>query len=28
MFEEDLTGQPTTELGRLEADFFATKSDA
>jgi len=28
IFEEDRTGQPTTELGRLEADFFAAKSDA
>jgi predicted unusual protein kinase regulating ubiquinone biosynthesis (AarF/ABC1/UbiB family) len=28
MIEEDLTGEPVTELGRLEADFFATKSDA
>ncbi len=27
-FEEDVTGQPTTELGRLEADFFAARSDA
>ncbi len=28
IFDEDVTGQPTTELGRLEADFFAAKSDA
>src|SRR5207247_750558 len=28
IFEEDLTGQPTTELGRLESDFFAAKSNA
>jgi hypothetical protein len=28
VFEEDRTGQPTTELGRLEADFFAARSDA
>jgi len=28
IFREDVTGVPTTELGRLEADFFATKSDA
>src|SRR5438477_411212 len=28
IFQEHLTGQPTTELGRLEADFFAAKSDA
>ena len=28
IFEEDVTGQPTTELGRLEADFFAAKSSA
>jgi predicted unusual protein kinase regulating ubiquinone biosynthesis (AarF/ABC1/UbiB family) len=28
IFEEDVTGQPTTELGRLEADFFAAKNDA
>ncbi|MDQ1395443.1 MAG: hypothetical protein QOG64_702 [Acidimicrobiaceae bacterium] len=28
IFQEDVTGQPTTELGRLEADFFAAKSDA
>jgi predicted unusual protein kinase regulating ubiquinone biosynthesis (AarF/ABC1/UbiB family) len=28
IFEEDVTGHPTTELGRLEADFFATRSDA
>src|SRR5438874_4090566 len=28
IFDEDLTGRPTTELGRLEADFFAAKSDA
>jgi predicted unusual protein kinase regulating ubiquinone biosynthesis (AarF/ABC1/UbiB family) len=28
IFQEDVTGQPTTELGRLEADFFAEKSKA
>ena len=28
IYQEDLTGQPTTELGRLEADFFAAKSNA
>ena len=28
IFQEDVTGQPTTELGRLESDFFAAKSDA
>ena len=28
MFEEDVTGQPTTELGRIEADFFAAKPTA
>ena len=28
IFREDVTGQPTTELGRLEADFFATRSTA
>ena len=28
IFEEDVTGQPTTALGRLEADFFAARSDA
>src|SRR5947208_11328464 len=28
IFTEDLTGQPTTELGRLEAEFFAAKSRA
>jgi predicted unusual protein kinase regulating ubiquinone biosynthesis (AarF/ABC1/UbiB family) len=28
IFKEDLTGQPTTELGRLEADFFAAKRTA
>ena len=28
IFAEDLTGQPTTELGRLEADFFAAKRNA
>ena len=27
IFNEDLTGQPTTELGRLEAAFFAAKHD-
>src|SRR3954452_1588480 len=27
IFREDLTGQPTTELGRLEADFFAARSN-
>src|SRR4051794_6842510 len=26
MFAEDLTGQPTTELGRLEAGFFAAET--
>ena len=26
IFEEDVTGEPTTELGRLEAAFFASKS--
>ncbi len=28
IFQEDVTGQPTTELGRLDADFFAEKSNA
>ena len=28
IFEEDLTGQPTTRLGQLEADFFAEKRTA
>jgi predicted unusual protein kinase regulating ubiquinone biosynthesis (AarF/ABC1/UbiB family) len=28
IFREDLTGQPTTELGRVEADFFAERSRA
>ena len=28
IFQEDVTGQPTTELGRLEADFFAARSKA
>jgi predicted unusual protein kinase regulating ubiquinone biosynthesis (AarF/ABC1/UbiB family) len=28
IFKEDLTGQPTTELGRLEADFFAATRTA
>ncbi|MGH9231160.1 MAG: ABC1 kinase family protein [Acidimicrobiales bacterium] len=28
MFDEDLTGVPTTELGRLDADFFAAKDRA
>ena len=28
IFREDLTGEATTELGRLEADFFAARSDA
>ena len=27
IFREDVTGQPTTELGRLEADFFAARSN-
>jgi len=26
IFQEDVIGQPTTELGRLEADFFAAKT--
>ena len=26
IFEEDLTGEPTTELGRLEEEFFAGKT--
>ena len=26
IFQEDVTGEPTTELGRLEADFFAAKT--
>jgi predicted unusual protein kinase regulating ubiquinone biosynthesis (AarF/ABC1/UbiB family) len=28
IFDEDVTGQPTTELGRLDADFFAAKNNA
>jgi hypothetical protein len=28
IFREDVTGEPTTELGRLEADFFAAKTSA
>ena len=28
IFDEDVTGEPTTELGRLEADFFAAKNNA
>lgn len=28
IFQEDVTGQPTTELGRLEADFFAARGNA
>jgi predicted unusual protein kinase regulating ubiquinone biosynthesis (AarF/ABC1/UbiB family) len=28
VFQEDLTGQPTTELGRLEAEFFAARNNA
>ena len=28
IFQEDITGQPITELGRVEADFFAARSDA
>jgi len=28
IFEEDVTGEPTTELGRLEAGFFAAKFNA
>src|SRR3954454_9454921 len=28
IFREDITGEPTTELGRLEADFFAARSNA
>src|SRR5207237_5699810 len=28
IFEEDATGRPTTELGRLEADFFAARGRA
>ena len=27
IFDEDVTGVPTTELGRLEADFFAAKKN-
>ncbi|MCU1449009.1 MAG: hypothetical protein JWP02_1179 [Acidimicrobiales bacterium] len=27
-FDENVTGEPTTELGRLEADHFATKDNA
>jgi predicted unusual protein kinase regulating ubiquinone biosynthesis (AarF/ABC1/UbiB family) len=26
IFDENVTGQPTTELGRLDADFFAARS--
>jgi hypothetical protein len=26
IFQENVTGQPTTELGRLDADFFAAKT--
>ena len=26
IFDEDVTGEPTTELGRLDADFFAAES--
>ena len=28
IFDEDVSGCATTELGRLEADFFAAKNDA
>ena len=28
IFDEDVTGVPTTELGRLDHDFFASKSNA
>jgi predicted unusual protein kinase regulating ubiquinone biosynthesis (AarF/ABC1/UbiB family) len=28
IFDEDVTGVPTTELGRIEADFFAAKKNA
>ena len=28
IFDEDATGPPTTELGRLEADFFAARNSA
>jgi predicted unusual protein kinase regulating ubiquinone biosynthesis (AarF/ABC1/UbiB family) len=28
IFYEDLTGQPTTDRGRIEADFFAARRDA
>ena len=28
IFKEDVTGEPTTELGRLDADFFAARSPA
>lgn len=28
MFYEDLTGTPTTELGRIDADFFDTRAQA
>ena len=28
VFHEDVTGEPTTELGRLEADFFTAKDHA
>jgi predicted unusual protein kinase regulating ubiquinone biosynthesis (AarF/ABC1/UbiB family) len=28
IFQEDATGKPTTKLGRVEAEFFAAKSEA
>src|SRR5436190_4810312 len=28
IFQEDVTGQPTTALGRLDADFFTAKNHA
>jgi len=28
IFDEDVTGRATTELGRLEADYFTAKNDA
>jgi predicted unusual protein kinase regulating ubiquinone biosynthesis (AarF/ABC1/UbiB family) len=28
IFDEDVTGEPTTELGRLEANYFAAKTNA
>jgi len=28
IFQEDITGRPTTDLGRLETDFFAARSSA